>query len=68
VLLPWRLSSVVAGLTGVRVRVIGPTPPAAEDGGAPAPNPAAGGSTPATTARFWTPSASPALSGGPSPP
>ncbi|KAG2578584.1 hypothetical protein PVAP13_6NG124400 [Panicum virgatum] len=34
VLLPWRLSSVVAGLTGVRVRVIGPTPPAAEDGGA----------------------------------
>ncbi|RLN04040.1 hypothetical protein C2845_PM13G11420 [Panicum miliaceum] len=33
VLLPWRLSSVVAGLTGVRVRVIGPTP-AAEDGDA----------------------------------
>jgi len=32
VLLPWRLSSVVAGLTGVRVRVIGPTPAAAEDG------------------------------------
>ncbi|PUZ51367.1 hypothetical protein GQ55_6G178900 [Panicum hallii var. hallii] len=28
VLLPWRLSSVVAGLTGVRVRVIGPTPAA----------------------------------------
>ncbi|PUZ40125.1 hypothetical protein GQ55_9G400600 [Panicum hallii var. hallii] len=33
VLLPWRLSSVVAALTGVRVRVIGPTP-AAEDGNA----------------------------------
>ncbi|CAL4946383.1 unnamed protein product [Urochloa decumbens] len=31
VLLPWRVSSVVAGLTGVRVRVIGATP-AAEDG------------------------------------
>ncbi|CAL4972918.1 unnamed protein product [Urochloa decumbens] len=30
VLLPWRVSSVVAGLTGVRVRVIGATP-AAED-------------------------------------
>ncbi|XP_039827378.1 probable glycerol-3-phosphate acyltransferase 3 [Panicum virgatum] len=29
VLLPWRLSSVVAGLTGVRVRVVGPTPAAA---------------------------------------
>ncbi|TKV94947.1 hypothetical protein SEVIR_9G329700v4 [Setaria viridis] len=33
VLLPWRLSSVVAGLTGVRVRVIGATP-AADDGDA----------------------------------
>ncbi|CAN6300149.1 unnamed protein product [Urochloa humidicola] len=32
VLLPWRVSSVVAGLTGVRVRVIGATPAAADDG------------------------------------
>ncbi|CAN6283942.1 unnamed protein product [Urochloa humidicola] len=31
VLLPWRVSSVVAGLTGVRVRVIGATPAAADD-------------------------------------
>jgi glycerol-3-phosphate acyltransferase len=33
VLLPWRVSSVVAGLTGVRVRVIGAAPAAADDGG-----------------------------------
>ncbi|CAO1946734.1 unnamed protein product [Urochloa humidicola] len=30
VLLPWRVSSVVAGLTGVRVRVIGATPAAGD--------------------------------------
>ncbi|KAG2583748.1 hypothetical protein PVAP13_6KG238300 [Panicum virgatum] len=43
VLLPWRLSSVVAGLTGVRVRVIGPTPtPAAAEDGAAAAEPRGG--------------------------
>nr|TKW26944.1 hypothetical protein SEVIR_3G224100v2 [Setaria viridis] len=33
VLLPWRVSSVVAGLTGVRVRVIGAAPAAADGSG-----------------------------------
>ncbi|CAL4923811.1 unnamed protein product [Urochloa decumbens] len=43
ILLPWRVSSVVAGLTGVRVRVIGATPAAdAAEGGAGA-RPCGGG-------------------------